>query len=534
MIGRRQTATTPTASRTAYRERTRAFTQRAPGAGRARGRTGTATRGFRRAPPARAGGGSPRWSSSSVEPRPADGGRRPVTSLWTSDVTGTTALHHPPGARLPTRRQHGQLHESVAAATARGRTPPGSGARRLVQAGAGARGSRPACPRRRPRSCRADRPRRGGSRRWTRSPPRGRGRACPADTSTARTRSKRSARTPVIRPARSRPRHTSRPADRRRGGRTDPRARLAQLPDRRRTHRRSTPRRHPTSSSSRRPDTGEGSPSRRALRLVDGRGDRPAGRPVHAVPVGAPRGGRATRRRFGGHSSRRRGRRMAEHGARHASTRMAAWLLVAAATAVWSVCASASPSTTITEFLRRFRADPLLGRSTSHLAGRAPGRGQQRLRLLRCCAAMASSSPHARRGRSSVASSARRRPRSTAHAPPTRETLGALSPAELRRLAPRSAERGAVRLCRSLDLERLRDVPFEPSRGGSFVNAASASVVARRRLAGRPRPLGPRARRRSRAREAARRPERATRGGRRQRRPSSRTASGRGWPPCTS
>jgi 3-methyladenine DNA glycosylase/8-oxoguanine DNA glycosylase len=46
--------------------------------------------------------------------------------------------------------------------------------------------------------------------------------------------------------------------------------------------------------------------------------------------------------------------------------------------------------------------------------------------------------------------------------PPTRETLGALSPLRLRTLG--LAERRAaalVRVCRSLDLERLRSVPTE-------------------------------------------------------------------------
>jgi 3-methyladenine DNA glycosylase/8-oxoguanine DNA glycosylase len=46
------------------------------------------------------------------------------------------------------------------------------------------------------------------------------------------------------------------------------------------------------------------------------------------------------------------------------------------------------------------------------------------------------------------------------HAPPTSAALGALAPAELRRLGLH-ARRGAtlVRVCRSLDLERLRDLP---------------------------------------------------------------------------
>ncbi|MBA2461390.1 MAG: hypothetical protein H0V45_06450, partial [Actinobacteria bacterium] len=45
---------------------------------------------------------------------------------------------------------------------------------------------------------------------------------------------------------------------------------------------------------------------------------------------------------------------------------------------------------------------------------------------------------------------------------PTREVVGALSPAQLRRLGLATA-RGStlVRLCRSMDLERLRDVPLD-------------------------------------------------------------------------
>ena len=50
------------------------------------------------------------------------------------------------------------------------------------------------------------------------------------------------------------------------------------------------------------------------------------------------------------------------------------------------------------------------------------------------------------------------------HAPPDRATLGAVSPAELRRLGL-GMRRGAalVRICRSLDLERLRSLPGDAS-----------------------------------------------------------------------
>jgi 3-methyladenine DNA glycosylase/8-oxoguanine DNA glycosylase len=114
------------------------------------------------------------------------------------------------------------------------------------------------------------------------------------------------------------------------------------------------------------------------------------------------------------------------------------------------------------EFLRRFRGDPMLGRSTVHLAGLRPVRlATVAHALLRALCGQLITSREARRIE-------RRIVRATTpalgrfHAPPTTETLGAWSPADLRRLglhARRSAT--LVRLCRSLDLERLRDVHGE-------------------------------------------------------------------------
>jgi DNA-3-methyladenine glycosylase II len=112
------------------------------------------------------------------------------------------------------------------------------------------------------------------------------------------------------------------------------------------------------------------------------------------------------------------------------------------------------------EFLRRFRADPLVGRSTSHLAGLRPVRvATVAHALLRAFCGQLITSREARQIERRIIRGA------TAaldrfHAPPTRQALGTLSPAELRRLGLH-ARRGAalVRLCRSLDLERLRDVP---------------------------------------------------------------------------
>jgi 3-methyladenine DNA glycosylase/8-oxoguanine DNA glycosylase len=112
------------------------------------------------------------------------------------------------------------------------------------------------------------------------------------------------------------------------------------------------------------------------------------------------------------------------------------------------------------EFLLRFRGDSLLGRSTSHLAGLRPVRvGTVAQALLRALCGQLITSREARQIE-------RRIVRAVApaldrlHAPPSGQALGELAPAELRRLGLH-ARRGAalVRLCRSLDLERLRDVP---------------------------------------------------------------------------
>ena len=387
-------------------------------------------------------------ATSPVRPRSAPPARR--------------AAANPPPARAAARKR-------CPAATARGRTPPGSGARRLVQAGAGARGSRPACPRRRPRSCRADRPRRGGSRRWTRSPPRGRGRACRRtrrrrgrDRSARRGRRSSSGPQPTsthVPPRGSAPRRPNRPSSSAR-----------RSADRRRTHRRARRR----GGIPRRPHLGvrtpaEGSPSRRALR-VGGWSRRSSGRragtccPCRRATRGT-RHGRfaraliATPRSTDGSSARW-----------HASTRMAACTSLLPATAVWSVCASP----------RHRRRSPsssaAFARTRCSAARRAISRGRAPTRrngCSRCCARSMGQLITSREARQIE----RRIVRATTpaldrfHAPPTARRSGALSPAELRRLA--STLGGARRRppLPFLDLERLRD--FEPSRGGSFANAAS-------------------------------------------------------------
>jgi 3-methyladenine DNA glycosylase/8-oxoguanine DNA glycosylase len=109
-----------------------------------------------------------------------------------------------------------------------------------------------------------------------------------------------------------------------------------------------------------------------------------------------------------------------------------------------------------TEFVRRFRADPLLGRSIRNLHGlrplRLPTVAQAVLRAI--CGQLI----QARRARAIE----RAVIRACGEAAPTRERIGAFSPAELRRLGLATQRASAlVRLCRTVDLERLRTLPIE-------------------------------------------------------------------------
>lgn len=114
------------------------------------------------------------------------------------------------------------------------------------------------------------------------------------------------------------------------------------------------------------------------------------------------------------------------------------------------------------EFLRRFRHDPLLGPATRLLAGlrplRVPTVAQALLRAL--CGQLIESSRARRLERRIVRAVMPAHGR--LHAPPTSARLRALAPAELRRLGLH-ARRAAtlVRVCSSLDLERLRGLPAE-------------------------------------------------------------------------
>ncbi|MBA2332735.1 MAG: hypothetical protein H0V94_08105 [Actinobacteria bacterium] len=109
-----------------------------------------------------------------------------------------------------------------------------------------------------------------------------------------------------------------------------------------------------------------------------------------------------------------------------------------------------------TEFGRRFRSDPLLGPSIRELSGLRPTRlptvAQAVLRAI--CGQLIEASRARAIERAVI--------RSCADPAPTREAIGRLSPAELRRLGLATHRASAlVRLCRTLDLERLRELPLE-------------------------------------------------------------------------
>jgi 3-methyladenine DNA glycosylase/8-oxoguanine DNA glycosylase len=113
------------------------------------------------------------------------------------------------------------------------------------------------------------------------------------------------------------------------------------------------------------------------------------------------------------------------------------------------------------EFLGRFRADPLIGRATVHLRGLRPVRTATVAQaLLRAVCGQLIDSKTARAHERRVIRFLSPPDADGLCEPPTTETLGALAPFELRRLGL-GERRGAavVRLCRSLELERLHDLP---------------------------------------------------------------------------
>ena len=114
------------------------------------------------------------------------------------------------------------------------------------------------------------------------------------------------------------------------------------------------------------------------------------------------------------------------------------------------------------EFLARFRDDPLLGRALPRLRGLRPLRlSTVTHALLRAVAGQLITARRAREiERTVIRASTPQLPGTFLHAPPTPATFARVAPAELRRLGL-GARRGAtlVRLCRAFDLERLRALP---------------------------------------------------------------------------
>lgn len=121
------------------------------------------------------------------------------------------------------------------------------------------------------------------------------------------------------------------------------------------------------------------------------------------------------------------------------------------------------------EFLRRFADDPLVGRTTKHLRGLRPVRtGTVAQALLRAVCGQLIDSKTARILERRVIRALQPRERDVSVAatglsePPKTSELAAAAPFELRRLGLHE-RRGAaiVRLCRSLELERLHDLPTD-------------------------------------------------------------------------
>ena len=114
------------------------------------------------------------------------------------------------------------------------------------------------------------------------------------------------------------------------------------------------------------------------------------------------------------------------------------------------------------EFLSRFRDDPLLGRALPRLRGYRPLRLPTVTHaLLRAvCGQLIQASRARAIERNVIRAATSPLPGTRFHTPPTPASFAAFSPAHLRRLGL-GARRGAtlIRLCRSLDLEGLRGQP---------------------------------------------------------------------------
>jgi 3-methyladenine DNA glycosylase/8-oxoguanine DNA glycosylase len=117
-----------------------------------------------------------------------------------------------------------------------------------------------------------------------------------------------------------------------------------------------------------------------------------------------------------------------------------------------------------TEFLRRFARDPLIGETTVRFQGmrqlRLPTVAQT---LLRAFCGQLIDSRRARQLEVQIIRAATPRIEGTdLHAPPTTATFAAFAPARLRQLGLHARRAAAlVRICRSVDLERLHGLPTE-------------------------------------------------------------------------
>jgi 3-methyladenine DNA glycosylase/8-oxoguanine DNA glycosylase len=114
------------------------------------------------------------------------------------------------------------------------------------------------------------------------------------------------------------------------------------------------------------------------------------------------------------------------------------------------------------EFLRRFARDPLIGEATCRFQGmrqlRLPTVAQTLLRAF--CGQLIESSRARRLECTIVRAVEPRVSDTTLHAPPTCASFGRLAPARLRQLGLHARRAAAlVRICRSVDLERLHDLP---------------------------------------------------------------------------
>ncbi|HET7353413.1 MAG TPA: hypothetical protein VFJ11_05115 [Gaiellaceae bacterium] len=115
------------------------------------------------------------------------------------------------------------------------------------------------------------------------------------------------------------------------------------------------------------------------------------------------------------------------------------------------------------EFLRRFANDPLVGRATKHLRGLRPIRTATVAQaLLRAVCGQLIDSKTARRLERSVTRALSPPDPDGLSEPPSTAALATAAPFELRRLGLHERRGSAiVRLCRSLDLERLHELPTD-------------------------------------------------------------------------